>query len=122
MTTPVRGRVLELPLLPLTVSEEGPVEHLRNALQILTALRTAHPALTVVAPELSTTIRRTETAVLFVEARQFHVPGLVKVLAAELALEALLTMRADWEVITELRGAAYRLIRAWMQIKEEVAR
>ncbi len=101
----------------IVVPMEGPVEHLRNAVFILDCLREQSPAVAAFTPELAKTIRRAETAVLFLEARGVFVPLPVRMLAVELTIEAAMEIKLDWDVVPEMKAAMWRLFRAWDQAR-----
>ncbi len=114
--TAILGRHLLLPGF-LTVPEEGPAEHCRNALMILTALARQQPAVWQMNPELERAARRTGYAITLMDARTHYAPILHVVQHVRRAVEALIDVPVDWDVIPDLRGACARLLRALFQLE-----
>jgi len=111
-------RVLVLPGT-LLIPEEGPVEHVRNALMILRTLAQQQPAVWAMNPELDRAERRAGYAVTLMELRAHYTPTLHAAQHLRGAVEALLEVPVDWDVIPALRGATARLLRALFQLNAQ---
>jgi hypothetical protein len=111
MSTAMLGRVLVLPGI-CPVPEEGPAEHTRNALMILRTLAQMHPALWAMNPELERATRRATSALTLLDVSAHYPPTLHAAHHLHRAIDALLEVPIEWDVIPDVRAATARLLRA----------
>src|SRR5467141_2032980 len=98
------GQAIGLPTLTLIAVplSESPVQHINNALQLLSLLREMSPAVWALNPELEATQRRAEAARTLLE---HHAPAWCAARHIQRAIEALLAVRLDWEAIDIIPAA-----------------
>jgi len=109
------GQATGLPTLTLIAVplSESPVQHINNALQLLSLLREMSPAVWAFNPELEATWRRAEAARTILEHRA---PPWCAARHLQRAIEALLSAKLDWEVIDIIPAAMARLFAAWFPL------
>ena len=100
----------QLEVVTVYVPEEGPTDHIRNALQAVACLEANCPAVYVLTAELARAERRAHAAVVLLEhggAPSLAVPHVRG------AIESLIEAPLDWEFFPEIRAAIARLLHAW---------
>jgi len=117
MHAPISGRVFVLPAIlqsldvPAADSASG---HVRNAITLLDLLRQISPATYYLNPALERAQRRAETARVMLE---HNAPSQFVARHLRSAIESLLDVDMDWQVITEIPAACGRLIVALFQVE-----
>jgi len=109
------GQATGLPTLTLigVPLSESPIQHINNALQLLSLLREMSPATWALNPELEATVRRAEAARTTIE---HHAPPWCAARHVQRAIEALLSVKLDWEVAELIPAAMARLFAAWFPL------
>jgi hypothetical protein len=111
------GQATGLPTLTLIAVplSESPVQHLRNALQLLSLLQEMSPAVWALNPELGRAQRRADAGRTILE---HHGPEWCAACHIERAIEALLAAQLDWTVIEIIPAAMARLFAAWFPLRK----
>lgn len=107
--------LLEAPTLTLIAvpAAESPAQHLRNSLMLLSLLKEQSPAFWMLNPGFEQAERRAQAAVTLLE---LNGPSLCAAHHVRRAIEALLTVDADWEVVELIPAAMARLFAAWFPL------
>src|SRR5437867_852806 len=107
--TAIFGRLLVLPPIPVLLQPEQPVEHLRNALMLLAGIEVTSPAVYTLVWEIGRAERRIHAAVVLLD---HSGPPQYAVGHIRRAVEILIDAPVDWDIVSNIRPAVARLIKA----------
>jgi len=91
---------------------ESAVQHVRNALQLLTFMEAQNPTTWAMVPELGRAQRRARAAVVLLEVEAHFPPTRHAADHIRGAVQAILDADVQWDVLTEIRAACARLLQA----------